>query len=76
MTWQRLEKTWHDTNVDYCDVCGNLIIQRAWVFQGADGEAVRGCREEDEQLYATLRAYAPRIDDARRTYESQRQPEE
>lgn len=69
MAWQTLDKTWHDTNVEYCDVCGNLLIQRAWVFSGADGEQIRACRAEDERLYATLRTYAPRIDEARRAFD-------
>ena len=69
MTWRRLDKTWHDTNVEYCDVCGNLLIQRAWVFQGVDGVAMRACREDDERLYTVLRTYAPRIDAARRDLE-------
>ena len=69
MTWLELPKTWHDTNVEYCDVCGNLLIERAWVFDGADGKPVRACREDDERLDATLRTYAPRIDGARRDFE-------
>ena len=70
MAWQELSKKWHDTDVDYCDVCGNLLIQRVWVFEGVDGQTLRACREDDERLYATLRAYAPRIDEARRRYEA------
>lgn len=69
MTWLILDKTWHDTNVEYCDVCGNLLIERAWVFRGAGGEEIRACREDDERLYATLRTYAARIDEARRDLE-------
>lgn len=69
MTWLELDKTWHDTDVEYCDVCGNLLIQRAWVFTGTDGEPVRACREDDERLYATLRTYAAQIDEARRDFE-------
>jgi hypothetical protein len=57
MAWRELNKTWHDTTVDYCDVCGNLLIRRYWSFDGADGEAVRACRRDDERLYHTLRRY-------------------
>jgi len=69
VTWQALDKTWHDTTVEYCDVCGNLLIKRAWVFGGADGEQIRACREDDERLYALLRTYTPRIDEARRAFD-------
>jgi hypothetical protein len=48
-----------------CDVCGNLLIQRVWEFQGADGTALRACREDDERLHHLLRSYGPRIEAAR-----------
>ena len=70
MAWIELNKTWHDTNVEYCDVCGNLLIERAWVFTAVDGETLRACREDDERLYGTLRAYGPRIEEARRAYDA------
>ena len=70
MAWLELGKTWHDTNVEYCDVCGNLLIRRAWVFDGPDGRTVRACRESDERLLARLRELGPAIDDARRAYEA------
>jgi hypothetical protein len=57
MAWRELNKTWHDTTVDYCDVCGNLLIRRYWGFEGVDGEGLRACREDDERLYHTLRRY-------------------
>jgi hypothetical protein len=65
MSWVEMPKTWHDTNVDYCDVCGNLLIRRAWEFRGADGALLRACREDDERLYHLLREYAPRIESVR-----------
>ncbi len=70
MAWQELKKTWHDTNVDYCDVCGNLLIQRAWVFTGDDGATLRACREDDERLYAALKTYEPLVEEARRAFEA------
>jgi hypothetical protein len=73
MAWQELNKPWHDTNVDYCDVCGNLIIDRAWVFTAPDGSTQRACREDDERLYATLREYVPAIEEARAAYEHERE---
>jgi NMD protein affecting ribosome stability and mRNA decay len=69
MAWQELGKTWHDTNVEYCDVCGNLLIRRAWVFTAGDGRTLRACREDDERLWATLGSMRPAIEAARRVYE-------
>ena len=70
MAWQELGKTWHDTNVEYCDVCGNLLIRRAWVFRAPDGRTLRACREDDERLYALLASFEPAIEEARRVYET------
>lgn len=56
MAWRDLSKTWHDTTVDYCDVCGNLLIRRFWEFE-ADGRLLRSCREDDERLYHLLRQH-------------------
>jgi hypothetical protein len=53
MAWRELGKPWHDTTVDYCDVCGNLLIRRYWEFS-ADGTTLRACREDDERLLALL----------------------
>lgn len=54
MTWTTLTKSWHDTSVDYCDVCGNLLINRYWSFVGPVGTTLRVCREDDEELAAWL----------------------
>lgn len=62
MPWRDLDKTWHDTTVDYCDVCGSLLIRRFWAFSGADGETLRACREDDERLYRKLRDYRTRTE--------------
>ena len=64
MAWLELSKTWHDTNVEYCDVCGNLLIRRAWVFETADGRTLRACRESDERLNARLAELGSTIEDA------------
>ena len=69
MAWQQLDKNWHDTDVEYCDVCGNLLIQRMWAFEGREGQTIRACREDDARLYSTLHDYVPRIEEARRRYE-------
>ncbi len=54
MPWQKLDKTWHDTSVDYCDVCGNLLIKQFWTFSEAD-ESKRVCDERCEHLFYRLR---------------------
>jgi hypothetical protein len=56
MSWQELHKPWHDTSVDYCDVCGNLLIHNYWEFK-ADGKAMRACREDDERLWTRLESF-------------------
>lgn len=73
MAWLELGKTWHDTNVEYCDVCGNLLIRRAWVFDTPDGRTLRACRESDERLHARLERFRPAIDEARRAYEARQE---
>ena len=65
MAWRELRKTWHDTTVDYCDVCGNLLIHACWEFRGEQDVALRACREDDERLYHLLRSYRSRIEAAR-----------
>lgn len=56
MSWVELRKPWHDTSVDYCDVCGNLLIHEYWEFK-AGAETMRACREDDEQLWARLEIF-------------------
>jgi len=68
MSWIGIEKTWHDTNVDYCDVCGNLLIRRAWEFTAADGRTLRACREDDERLHAVLAEYGTQVETARTSW--------
>ena len=55
MPWKPLNKTWHDTTVDNCDVCGNLLIHRYWEFPDVDGNALRTCNPDCERLYGRLR---------------------
>ena len=54
MPWRELGKPWHDTTVEYCDVCGNLLIRSYWEFQDADGSVLRACCEDDQRLHALL----------------------
>lgn len=65
MAWHDIQKTWHDTTVDYCDVCGNLLIRRCWEFTGHKGGTLRACREDDERLYHRLRAFRAKADEMR-----------
>jgi hypothetical protein len=53
--WKALDKSWHDTTVDYCDVCGNLLIRRYWEFPDEEGKPLRSCNPECERLYGRLR---------------------
>ena len=56
MAWHELKKNWHDTTVDYCDVCGNLLITRYWSFTEPDGGQPRRCCDETcERLFHRLR---------------------
>lgn len=56
MTWHDLKKNWHDTTVDYCDVCGNLLIARYWSFTEPDGDGLRRCCDEScERVFHRLR---------------------
>lgn len=56
MAWHELSKSWHDTTVEYCDVCGNLLIARFWSFTEPDrGKTLRCCDETCERLFHRLR---------------------
>jgi hypothetical protein len=54
MPWRELAKPWHDTTVEYCDVCGNLLIGKYWEFPANDGSQMRACCQDDERLFALL----------------------
>jgi hypothetical protein len=54
MSWESIEKPWNDVSVEYCDVCGNLLIKRYWHFTAGDGRSLRACSEECEQLHERL----------------------
>lgn len=64
MTWSDLTKPWHDTNVDYCDVCGNLLINRYWVFVGDEPQReLRCCDERCERLFFRLSEFDQKYGD-------------
>ena len=48
--WVEFERSWHDTAIVNCAVCGRLIPRRAWVFDGGEGE-IEACSESCEELY-------------------------
>jgi len=48
--WVDPVRSWHDTTVSYCQVCGRLIPRRSWVFDGGRGD-VTACSPECEGLY-------------------------
>lgn len=54
MSWEPIVKPWNDVSVEYCDVCGNLLIKRYWRFTTSDGRSLRACSEDCEQLYERL----------------------
>ena len=49
-SWKDPNKSWNDTSVTYCQVCGRLIPRRSWVFEGGKG-LVRACGPDCEDLY-------------------------
>jgi hypothetical protein len=55
VSWHALEKPWNDVSVEYCEVCGNLLVQRYWLFTSPEGDAVRACSEDCEELAGRLR---------------------
>ena len=48
--WVEFERSWHETEVVNCSVCGRLIPRRAWVFDGVEAP-VTACSPECEELY-------------------------
>ena len=48
--WVDPQRSWNDTTVSYCQVCGRLIPRRSWVF--ADGpREIAACSPDCEDLY-------------------------
>lgn len=50
MAWVEREVSWHDLAVEYCDVTGQLLPRRYWVFE-VDGHEVRAAHPRYERLY-------------------------
>ncbi len=49
-TWVEIERTWHDTAVTNCALCGRLVPRRIWMVE-IDGQPLPFCNEECEGLY-------------------------
>ena len=50
--WVEIERTWHDTALTNCALCGRLVPRRVWQVE-IDGQALPFCNEECEELYRT-----------------------
>jgi hypothetical protein len=48
--WVELERSWTDTTVRNCPVCGKLITRRAWRFAAVEG-ALDVCEPSCQELY-------------------------
>ncbi len=50
MPWIEREEPWQRTDVQYCEVTGQLLPRRYWTFE-VDGRQVRACDPRYERLY-------------------------
>jgi endogenous inhibitor of DNA gyrase (YacG/DUF329 family) len=50
--WVEIERTWHDTAVTNCALCGRLVPRRVWQVE-IEGRTLPFCNEECEALYRT-----------------------
>jgi len=50
MAWVEREVSWHDLAAEYCDVTGQLLPRRHWVFV-SDGRELRAAHPRYERLY-------------------------
>jgi hypothetical protein len=48
--WVEIERTWHDTALTNCALCGRLVPRRIWLVEIA-GQSLAFCNEECEGLY-------------------------
>jgi hypothetical protein len=49
-TWIEITRSWHDTAVTHCALCGRLVPRRVWQVE-IDGQKLPFCNEECEGLY-------------------------
>jgi hypothetical protein len=50
MTWVERDVAWHELDVEYCDVTGQLLPRRYWSFE-ADGRVLKAAHPRYERLY-------------------------
>lgn len=48
--WVEIKRTWHDTALTNCALCGRLVPRKAWMVE-FEGEERPFCNEECEGLY-------------------------
>jgi hypothetical protein len=48
--WVQIKRTWHDTTLTNCTVCGRLVPRRVWLVEFG-GRTLPFCNEECEELY-------------------------
>lgn len=51
--WREIKRSWHDTTLTNCALCGRLVPRRVW-FAEVGGALLPFCDQECEALY---RAY-------------------
>ena len=63
--WVEIQRSWHDTAVTNCTLCGRLVPRRIWMVE-IDGQALPFCNEECEGLYQSywLPKYGNRVNEA------------
>ena len=50
MPWVEREEPWHRTEVAYCEVTGQLLPRRYWLFE-VDGRELKARDPHAEELY-------------------------
>lgn len=48
--WVEIKRTWHDTAVTNCALCGRLVPRQIWMVE-IDDQPLPFCNEECEGLY-------------------------
>ena len=64
MVWVDLIVPWHNTEVNYCDVTGNLIVGKYWEFTDKnDGGVYKVTDPSIEELYYKLKKFRAQYTD-------------
>jgi endogenous inhibitor of DNA gyrase (YacG/DUF329 family) len=48
--WREIKRSWHDTALTNCTLCGRLVPRKAWMVE-IEAQALPFCNEECEALY-------------------------